>query len=181
MAVTKIARSAKTGRLVSKAEAKQSPDTTVVETVKKAKVKKTPFKLPKTLAQCADLAYSRRADRLEVQREATAIGEEEKQLKEHLIQNLPKSQASGVSGKLANAKIEKKKVPTIEDKKKLLAHVKKTGDWDLLTIGIRSVGTRRRRSPGLVASRSSRCRSPRWVDGHVDPRASASSVRVGCR
>lgn len=122
----------------------RSADTTVVETVKKTKVKRTPFKLPKTLAQCADLAYQRRADRLEVQREATAIGEEEKQLKEHLIQNLPKSQASGVSGKVANAKIDKKKVPTIEDKKKLLAHVKKTGDWDLLTIGINTAAVEER-------------------------------------
>lgn len=144
-AVKKIVRSAKTGRLVSKAEAKRNPDTTVTETVKPAKKgKKAPFKLPKTLAQCADLAYTRRADRLEVQREATAIGEEEKALKEHLIQNLPKSQASGVSGKVANAKIDKKKVPFIEDKKKLLAHVKKTGDWDLLTIGINTAAVEER-------------------------------------
>ena len=111
---------------------------------KAKKVKRPPFKLPKTLAQCADQAYQKRAERLEVQREATAIGEEEKQLKEHLIQNLPKSQASGVSGKVANAKIEKKNVPQIVDKKKLLAHVKKTGDWDLLTIGVNTAAVEER-------------------------------------
>lgn len=139
-----IARSAKTGKLVSKAEAKKHPDTTVVEKVTKAKVKRKPLKVPSSLAACADLAYQLRAERLEVQRDATAIGKDETALKEHLIKNLPKSQASGVSGKIANAKVEKKTVPTITDKKKLLDHVKKTGDWDLLTIGLNTAAVEER-------------------------------------
>lgn len=152
-----IARSAKTGKLVSKAEAKKNPDTTVVENVSKPKKeKRKPLKLPKSLAQCADLAYQLRAERLEVQRDAAAIGTDEKLVKEHLIQNLPKSQASGVSGKVANAKIEKMKVPQIKDKKKLLDHVKKTGDWDLLTIGINTSAVEERwenkkKVPGVEA------------------------------
>lgn len=144
-ATKKIARSAETGRLVSKAEAKKHPKTTIVETVKaSSKAVSKAFKLPKTLAQCADLAYNLREERLGVQRDATEIGKRETMVKEHLIQNLPKSQASGVSGSTANAKIDKKEIPTIEDKKKLIAHVKKSGDWDLLTIGLNTAAVEAR-------------------------------------
>lgn len=97
------------------------------------KAKPGKFKIPKSLAECADLAYTLRERRLEIQRSTKEIDEQEKLVKEYLIQNLPKSQASGVSGKVANAKIEKKTVPTITDKKKFLAYVKKTGDFDLIT------------------------------------------------
>lgn len=139
-AVKTIARSAKTGKLVSKAEAKANPDTTVVETVTKFTIPKDPakFKIPKNMAEVADLAYQLREERLRVQRETAAIGQLETRLKEHLIQNLPKSQASGVSGKVANAKIEEDIVPTFTDKAKFLAHVKKTGDFDLMTTGMNS-------------------------------------------
>lgn len=136
MATTKIARSAKTGKLVTKAEAKANPDTTVVETVKKAKPKNAPFKLPKTMAECADLAYTLREERYEIQRRAKEVGEREAILREHIIQNLPKSQASGVSGKVANAKIEVEMVPKFTDKAKFLAHIKKTGEFDLMTTGM---------------------------------------------
>src|SRR3546814_12231263 len=53
----------------------------------------------------------------------------------HIIKNLPKSQASGVSGRVANAKVEVDTVPTFTDKAKFLAYVKKTGDFDLMTTG----------------------------------------------
>lgn len=140
---TKIARSAKTGKLVSKAEAKANPDTTVVETVKK-KIKPGAFKLPKTMAECADLAYQLREERLEIQRAAAAVGEKESLLREHIINNLPKSQASGISGKVANAKVETDVVPTFTDKAKFLAHIKKTGDFDLMTSGMNAKAIRER-------------------------------------
>lgn len=145
--VTKtIARSAKTGKLVSKAEAKANPDTTVVETVVKFSLPKDPdkFKIPKNMAEVADLAYQLREERLRVQKETEAIGKLETRLKEHLIQNLPKSAASGVSGKVANAKIVKEVVPHIDDKKKFLAHVKKTGDFSLITAGMNPAAIKER-------------------------------------
>lgn len=129
----KLARSAKTGKIVSKAEAKANPDTTVVETVKK---KPSKFKLPKTMAECADLAYTLREERYAIQRQAKEVAEKEALLREHIIQNLPKSKASGVSGKVANAKVETDTVPMFTDKAKFLAHVKKTGDFDLMTTGM---------------------------------------------
>lgn len=95
--------------------------------------KKAAPKIPKSLAQCADLAYELRERRLAIKRQMEEVEEQEKAVKEYLINNLPKSQASGVSGKVANAKIERDTVPTVTDKKKFLAHVKKTGDFDLIT------------------------------------------------
>jgi hypothetical protein len=87
--------------------------------------KEVKLKIPKSLAACADMAYEFRAERLEVQREATEIGEKEKLLKEHLINALPKGEASGVAGKVARASVVKEAVPRIEDEGKLRAAIKK--------------------------------------------------------
>lgn len=138
-----VARSAKTGKLVSKANAKANPDTTVVETVTK-KSKPGVFKLPKTMAECADLAYELREERYRIQREAAEVGKKEALLREHIIKNLPKSQASGVSGKVANAKVEVDTVPMFTDKAKFLAYVKKTGDFDLMTTGMNASAVKAR-------------------------------------
>ena len=140
---TKIARSAKTGRLISKSEAEANPSTTVVETVKRSNPQ-TAFKLPKTLAECADMAYALREERYAVQKAAKEIADREALLREHIIQNLPKSNASGISGKIANARVETDTVPTIEDKDKFLAHVKKTGEFDLITAGMNASAVRAR-------------------------------------
>lgn len=128
-----IARSAKTGKLVSKADAKANPDTTVNEKVN-VKVNKKALKLPKTLAACADALYETKAQRLAAQNEIKPLGEFEKLLKDHLINNLPKSQAEGISGKVSNAKIVRKEVPAIEDERKFLAYAKKPGNEDLVKI-----------------------------------------------
>src|SRR3546814_12122512 len=62
----------------------------------------------------------------------------------HIIKNLPKSQASGVSGRVANAKVEVDTVPTFTDKAKFLAYVKKTGDFDLMTTGMNASAVKAR-------------------------------------
>lgn len=141
----KIVLSSETGRTVSKEFAKANPKSTVAVSIdldKPFDLKK--FKVPKTLAQCADLAYELRERRLAVSKQADNIEVAEKLLKEHLIQNLPKSEASGVAGKTARAKIEKKDVPRVADKKKLLAHIKKTGDFDLLQAAINTAAVQER-------------------------------------
>jgi hypothetical protein len=71
--------------------------------------------IPKSLAACADLLYKTREERYALNRQVQALDEKEAALREHLINNLPKSQATGISGKLANAKIELKPVVIIED------------------------------------------------------------------
>src|SRR3546814_9823941 len=88
------------------------------------------------MAEWADLAYELREERYRIQREAAEVGKKEALLREHIIKNLPKSQASGVSGKVANAKVEVDTVPMFTDKAKFLDYVKKTGDFDLMTTGM---------------------------------------------
>jgi hypothetical protein len=96
------------------------------------KTKAAPFKVPKHLADCADMLYAKREERLLAQKIVDALAKEEGLLREHIIANLPKSNASGISGKVANAKIETKQIPQVEDRAVLQAYIKKTGRFDLL-------------------------------------------------
>jgi len=91
-----------------------------------------PFKFPKTLGACADKIYELRDKRLVAQKLVDAIEAEEKALKEHVINTLPKSEATGVAGKMARATVVTKKVPQVEDWEAFYKHIKKTGDFDLL-------------------------------------------------
>lgn len=126
-----IARSAKTGKLVSKKEAAENPDTTVTETIT-VKVDKSRLKVPKKLGQAADLLYQVKNERLAAQREMEPLSKFEKELKEHLINTLPKSEANGVAGSVARATIKTKEIPRVADEKKFLAYAKKPGNEDLI-------------------------------------------------
>ena len=75
-----------------------------------AAAKATGFKLPKTLAECADRAYKLREARYALQKQVDALANEEAALTDHLIENLPRSEASGVRGKLAAATIKDKEI-----------------------------------------------------------------------
>jgi hypothetical protein len=96
---------------------------------------KTPVKikkLPKTLGACADLLYTSRQDRLDVQHTVDDMKGFENRLKDHLIQELPKGEASGIAGKVARVTVVTKQVPTVEDWDKLYAYIKKKNAFDLL-------------------------------------------------
>lgn len=88
-------------------------------------------KFPKSLATCADLYYGMRQRRLELQKQVTALEVEEKALKNHLIDHLPKSEASGIAGKVARVTVVTQDEPIIEDWDRFWAHVKKTNDTSL--------------------------------------------------
>lgn len=95
-----------------------------------------PIKLPKTLAACADRLFTVKNTRLKEAKKLDVFKAEESALKEHLIEKLPKSQASGIAGKVARATVETKKVPTVENWDLFYAHIKKTGEFDLMGRGI---------------------------------------------
>ena len=102
-----------------------------------AKPKKQAYKIPKTLAGCADALYTAKNERLELQKSTMEpLTKYEKELKAHLIDNLPKSKAEGISGSVANVKVVKKEIPIVEDEKKFLAYANKKGNEDLLKIGV---------------------------------------------
>ena len=66
--------------------------------------KKT-FPIPKTEAQVADRWITLMDKRLALQKEVNAIEEEEKFLKAHIIDTLPRSRATGIAGKLVQVNI----------------------------------------------------------------------------
>lgn len=84
------------------------------------------LKIPKSLAECADLYYKTREDRLVIQRQADALEESEKLLKEHLIDNIPKSNATGIAGKLCRVAIVTSAEPQVYDWDATWAHIAKT-------------------------------------------------------
>lgn len=97
------------------------------------------FKVPKTLAAAADKVYELREERLGFSRQADAIKAEEGFLREHLIEHIPKGDATGVVGKVVRVIIKTDTVPVAEDWSAIyksivdtyLAHVKKkTGQQD---------------------------------------------------
>lgn len=97
-----------------------------------ARVKLSPLRIPKTLAATADLLYTTRQDRLALNKHVEAMKVVERGLKEHLIDNLPKSDATGAAGKIARAQIETEDTPAVEDWDEFRKYIKKTGSFDLL-------------------------------------------------
>lgn len=91
-----------------------------------------PGKVPKSLAVAADQLYQLRNDRLALAKVVEAMEKQEKALKNYLIENLPKSQASGVAGKLARATIKVEEVPQLKEHNKFFAYVKKHDRFDLM-------------------------------------------------
>ena len=91
-----------------------------------------PVPMPKTLGACADLVYDLRQQRLAAQKVVEEIEAREKAVKEHLIQQLPKSEAGGVTGKHARVTIVKKQVAQVKDWDLFYRYVLKTKDFSLL-------------------------------------------------
>lgn len=144
-AVKKIARSAETGRIVSKKEAKANPKTTVEETVKK------PIKIgviPKKIGEAADTLYTIRQQRLDLQHQIDKIKQFETTLKNHLIDNLPKSSATGAAGKVARAQIVTEQSPCVEDWDLFYGHIKKKGEFDLLNRAVNRAAVKERWNNG---------------------------------
>lgn len=99
-------------------------------TKKLSKAPKMP-KWPKSMGACADRLYDLREQRLAAQRVADALEAQEKDLKEHIINNLPKSD-TGAAGKHHRVQVVTKDVPRVDDWEKFYGYVKRFGAFDLL-------------------------------------------------
>ena len=109
------------------------PGKRTVELVEPPKPKKTAtIKFPKTMAACADLLFEVKQARLAADKVAAELKSKESQIIEHIINNLPKSEATGVAGKLARATIVVKTIPVVKDWDKFYAYVKKNSAFELL-------------------------------------------------
>lgn len=89
-------------------------------------------KIPKTLGACADLLFQTREKRYELQRQVTDLEEQERALKAHIIDTLPKSDASGVAGKLARVTVVEKVRPQAENWDLVHQYIKKRNAFELL-------------------------------------------------
>lgn len=90
------------------------------------------MKLPKRLGTCADKLFELKQQKAVIQAELKKVEDDYKQLKEHIINTLPKSDASGVSGKLARVSVVKKIVPSVKDWDKFYKYISRTKAWELL-------------------------------------------------
>lgn len=106
------------------------------------------MKFPKTMGACADKLYELRNRRLLEQKKVDVIAAEETALKEHIIQTLPKSEASGIAGKLARVTVVTKEVPQVEDWDLFYKHIKKTGSFDLMQRGLAAAAIKARWEDG---------------------------------
>jgi hypothetical protein len=91
-----------------------------------------PIKIPKTLGVCADRLHVLKAQKAALNKDLARVQAEITAISNHLIAVLPKSDASGVSGRFANARVVVKQVPRVVDWALFYAHVAKKKAWELL-------------------------------------------------
>lgn len=94
--------------------------------------KKEDHKIPKTIGECADLLYEVKLKRLAKQKEAEHLEAHEKALQDHIIEQLPKSNASGVAGKTARVSVYTDEIPQVEDWDAFYKFVKKNNAFELM-------------------------------------------------
>lgn len=93
--------------------------------------KQRTFRFPKSMGLCADKYYLLKQKRLAAQKEVNKLVEEEKALKNHIIENLPKSKASGVAGKVARATVVTKEEPVVNNQDAFRKYLNRTKRFDL--------------------------------------------------
>ena len=89
------------------------------------------LRIPKSMGACADLLFDLRERRLAAQKVVDDFKADETQLRDHIINTLPKGD-TGASGKHHHVSVYVDPVPRIMDSDKLFAYIKKTGEFDLL-------------------------------------------------
>ena len=94
--------------------------------------RKKKFIVPKTLGGCADKLYDVRAEKAQVKKVLAELDEQEKILKNHIIDELPKSQAEGITGRKAKVTINTKKIGSVKDWDMLYKYILRHKHFSLL-------------------------------------------------
>lgn len=110
----------------------KQPEPIDVEALVQSVAKGKKLKIPKGSAQAADLWYAVREFRLEEAKRVKAIQDIESQLRQHLIDTIPKSLATGVSGKRVQVQIIQKEVLAVQDNDAFMKYAHRKGNEDLL-------------------------------------------------
>lgn len=88
--------------------------------------------IPSALGRCGDLYAEVRQLRLDMEKEVDEVRAREAELREHLIQNLEKSDDTGAIGLTHRVLVKTKTKPKINDWDAFHAFVQDTGRFDLL-------------------------------------------------
>ena len=88
-------------------------------------------KVPKTFGACADRLLELKAQKAEIAKQIATIEEEYRQICEHVINTMPKSDA-GASGLKARLELKKKTVPAVRDWEKFHEFIRKSKRFDLM-------------------------------------------------
>lgn len=97
-----------------------------------AKTKPKKIIVPKTIGACADRLYKIKDEMSKLNKMVEELDKERKTIQEHVINTLPKSNATGVSGKLANVSVRNVDIPQVKDWDKFYEFVRKSKRTDLL-------------------------------------------------
>lgn len=117
------------------------------------------LKIPKSFGQCADLLHDLREARLAAQKKVDAFEEQEKALKEHLINKLPKGDA-GAIGAHHKAIIKSEDAPRIGDDTKFYAWVAKEKAFDVLQRSLNAKAIRDRMEAQPILNKKDGTRKP---------------------
>ena len=88
--------------------------------------------MPASVGLCADLYSEVRELRLAMQKIVDEVKARETEIKDYIINELPKSQNTGAAGKKYRAQIVTKDVPTLKNWDELTLYITHTGRFDLL-------------------------------------------------
>src|SRR5690606_17529479 len=114
--------------------------------------KKPKLVIPKKQGEWPDLLHTLQEKRLSLQKEAAEIEAQEKELKAHIIETLPKSSATGIVGKEYQVKVISKDVPQVDTENggwdQVYEYIKKHKAWDLLQKRLNDTAVRARWDEG---------------------------------
>lgn len=102
----------------------------------------------KKLAELADSYNASRIRRLAKQKEVEALAEDEKELKQKLIDGLLAGKATGIAGKTVNASIVYKDIIQVEDWDAYYANILKSKSFDLLQKRVNDAAVKARLEDG---------------------------------
>lgn len=88
--------------------------------------------IPQSIGRCADLYHDTRALRLAMEKEVEPVKAFESKVKQHLIDNLSKSEDTGAAGLRYRAQIVMKRIPRIADWGVVTAWIRKNDRFDML-------------------------------------------------
>lgn len=115
-------------------------------------IKKPKLVIPKKQGEWPDLLHTLQEKRLALQKEAAEIEAQEKELKAHIIETLPKSSATGIVGKEYQVKVISKDVPQVDTENggwdQVYEYIKKHKAWDLLQKRLNDTAVRARWDEG---------------------------------